>query len=743
MNDGSIVFNTKIDSANVEKDLKDVEKKIRSAESSIAKNENAKLPFVQQAEELSKKLDEAKAKLQAMQQEMKSLRDVTLSPDVGKDDYSAATARIKEVVPDLLSQEQEVQRLQQEWEKANTKVGEYNQKIRKSKQELELCQTEAGRLRANLGKGGDLSAVFEKAGKSVDKFRKRLMRISASVFIFNAIRAGLRAVADYMGQALRTNAQYNAQLAQLKVALRAAFQPIYEYILPGLILILQFLTKIVTLFGKFLAWIMGKDYSQMVKNSQAMWNQANAIEAVGDAAKKASKSLASFDEINRLNGNDNTSIGTGTTGPDLGQLDADTGDLDGKLKNILGIALAIGAAFAAWKIAKHFTNDISKLAGIALAAGGAALYAYNWFDAFSNGIDWRNLNSMIAGMAAVAAGLALAFGQVGAGIGLLVTGFALAGLAMYELITTGELTNEALTALEVGILAVCAGLALLTGSWIPLLIAAIVGLVVAVAARGNEIQAHLQNLDTWLQGKFSQDWAQVFGPTLGAILNGFCAMFKPIWDNVRNQLNGWINFITGVFSINWSGAWNGIVEVFRSAVNIIPSIMAGVCNAVVSWVNSAVAAIRSLIASIHSVSSSYRSGSRSGFSFFANGGTLRSGWGVVGEVGPELIHMVGGQAVITPLNIPRLAQGAVLPANKPFMAMVGDQTHGTNVEAPLETIKQAVYEVIGDMEPAMMAGFEAVVQAINDKNMSVSIGDRDIGEANARYSRRMAVRRGV
>ena len=105
--------------------------------------------------------------------------------------------------------------------------------------------------------------------------------------------------------------------------------------------------------------------------------------------------------------------------------------------------------------------------------------------------------------------------------------------------------------------------------------------------------------------------------------------------------------------------------------------------------------------------------------------------------------MVGGKAVITPLNIPYLAQGAVLPANKPFMAMVGDQRHGTNVEAPLTVIQEAVAEVMDDQLAAMLAGFEAVVQAINEKNMSVVIGDSEIGEANARYSRRIALRRGT
>ena len=48
------------------------------------------------------------------------------------------------------------------------------------------------------------------------------------------------------------------------------------------------------------------------------------------------------------------------------------------------------------------------------------------------------------------------------------------------------------------------------------------------------------------------------------------------------------------------------------------------------------------------------------------------------------------------LKIPRLAQGGVIPPNRQFLAMLGDQKSGTNIEAPLDTIKQAVKEVVGN-----------------------------------------------
>lgn len=47
-------------------------------------------------------------------------------------------------------------------------------------------------------------------------------------------------------------------------------------------------------------------------------------------------------------------------------------------------------------------------------------------------------------------------------------------------------------------------------------------------------------------------------------------------------------------------------------------------------------------------------------------------------------------------NVPALADGAVLPPNKPFLAMVGDQRNGTNIEAPMSTIKQGVREVMNE-----------------------------------------------
>lgn len=57
-------------------------------------------------------------------------------------------------------------------------------------------------------------------------------------------------------------------------------------------------------------------------------------------------------------------------------------------------------------------------------------------------------------------------------------------------------------------------------------------------------------------------------------------------------------------------------------------------------------------------------------------------------------------------GVKALATGAVIPAGRPFLAMLGDQKSGTNVEAPLDTIKQALAEVLAEVN--MGATFQII-----------------------------------
>ena len=115
---------------------------------------------------------------------------------------------------------------------------------------------------------------------------------------------------------------------------------------------------------------------------------------------------------------------------------------------------------------------------------------------------------------------------------------------------------------------------------------------------------------------------------------------------------------------------------------------------------------------------------------------------------PDWVPGIGGKSFGLSLpsflspKIPILAQGAVLPANKPFLAMVGDQKHGTNIEAPLATISEAVALVMDDHTSALLTGLEASVgiqREILEAVLGIRIGDETIARASERYYRKMAL----
>ena len=93
-------------------------------------------------------------------------------------------------------------------------------------------------------------------------------------------------------------------------------------------------------------------------------------------------------------------------------------------------------------------------------------------------------------------------------------------------------------------------------------------------------------------------------------------------------------------------------------------------------------------------------------------------------------------------RIPHLARGAVLPANKPFMAVVGDQRHGTNVEAPLSTITEAVKLALEDLQDGNLSGHRATVELLGrilDAVRNIRLTDGEIAAANHRYQQKQAV----
>ena len=81
--------------------------------------------------------------------------------------------------------------------------------------------------------------------------------------------------------------------------------------------------------------------------------------------------------------------------------------------------------------------------------------------------------------------------------------------------------------------------------------------------------------------------------------------------------------------------------------------------------------------------------------YSAIAGVVNGVGSIVEKIGDAIGKDWGFGIPTNPPVIPKLAQGAVIPPNRQFLAVLGDQKSGTNIEAPLDTIKQAVAEVLG------------------------------------------------
>ena len=220
----------------------------------------------------------------------------------------------------------------------------------------------------------------------------------------------------------------------------------------------------------------------------------------------------------------------------------------------------------------------------------------------------------------------------------------------------------------------------------------------------------------------TQVWNLV-SPILESLRQGFSNAFTRVSqvvvnaaNGIQQALSGVSEFLAGGFTGDWKRCWEGIKLYFQGLINGLIGLLNTMLSRLGTSLNNVITAANRLRFTV-----------------------------------PDWVPGIGGESFgfhmqkITVPQVPYLAKGAVLPANKPFLAMVGDQKSGTNVEAPLATIQQAVRLEMADMVSGMMAGFEASVgvqKEILQAVLGIEIGDAVIGAATERYNRRQAVIRG-
>ena len=244
--------------------------------------------------------------------------------------------------------------------------------------------------------------------------------------------------------------------------------------------------------------------------------------------------------------------------------------------------------------------------------------------------------------------------------------------------------------------------------WVVAIIAAIVQ---AVLELWNQV---LAPLISWLLATFGPVFKDVFN-AIGTVVKTIIKVICDKIDMALTALKGIIDFLTGVFKGDWEGAWNAIKQIFFGVFDSLHKKAADVLNGIKELVGNVVQGVKDLVSGLGDLGGA-----------IAN--KVSSAWNAVTSGSPAQQSM---EAPLASLPVPALARGAVIPPNHRFLAMLGDQTNGTNVEAPLATIKQAMAETL--------AGWQG---SADGQPINIYIGEELLDSVIANSQNRRALRSG-
>lgn len=170
-----------------------------------------------------------------------------------------------------------------------------------------------------------------------------------------------------------------------------------------------------------------------------------------------------------------------------------------------------------------------------------------------------------------------------------------------------------------------------------------------------------------------------FGPpirnTFNTIINSVGAMLGNVIDAVSgiiDAIKGIYQFVSGVFTGNWKKAWEGVKNIFSGVWKSLTSIAKIPLNGIIKMMNSVINALNTLIGGLNKINFDI----------------------------PSWVPLLGGKkfGINIPKipSIPYLAQGAVIPPNQAFLAIMGDQKKGNNLEGPESLFRQIVREESGN-----------------------------------------------
>lgn len=198
-----------------------------------------------------------------------------------------------------------------------------------------------------------------------------------------------------------------------------------------------------------------------------------------------------------------------------------------------------------------------------------------------------------------------------------------------------------------------------------------------VSAVWGSIKTVISTVLTAVRKIITTSWSTIKRVVI-TVVNGLKTGVLGAFVKMKNSLGTVMKSIKSIITTIWGGIWKAIKKV----INTILSGIEGMCNGLIRGINFVIDALNKLSFDV-----------------------------------PDWVPDIGGETFgfnltrLDQVSIPRLAQGRVLPANNPFVAIVGDQKHGTNVETPLATMIDAFNKALDQRGYTNMPSVQLILKS--------------------------------
>lgn len=643
-------FPVEIDAGQAAKELDKLQRDMDRLKKNMESGEAKRAPIVEQLKQAQDEAAQAYDKVEKLKSSLaESEAKTAINANADPQTWIEETQRQAEIKAQLSEQEKilaEKEKAAQRLEAQDAKIVD---KLKQQTAELEEQKTRAGELTQTItdaSKGADIKAAMEGAQQSIKSGMKNLLKYGIGIrslfVLFRKLKQytieAVKAYAENDPETKKSINELKASLQGLKASWGAAFAPILTAVIPVLQTLIGWITKAVDAIAAFFAALSGKStFKRAITNTGKL---SDNLSSGAGAAKEMKKQLMGIDTLT-IAQDSSSGGGGGGSGSGIKYEDVTISD---KIKNNLGL-----------------------------------------------------IKNLLEGIAALAIGLA--FGKTAASIALILFGTLDLIDAFKNFINTGSLTKDMCAEMSTGFLKIGIGLALLTGSWIPLAIGAFLALGSFLSGWWDEITAFFDKISGIVNGWFDNALktlsekgnvlSQVFILLYGVVQYSFnnivgairtaLSLIKAIFETLAAVVYG---FATG----DWSAALDKIksawidvwAEIKRWGASLINSIL----GTVEAFVNGVITMFNNLVGAFSSV-----------LQFFGGGG-------------------INWRA--SSVSIPRLAKGGIVKKGTPFIA--GED--GSEAVIPLERNTQWVSMVADGIVDRMADKFAG----LNMKMPAVAMG---------------------